>query len=334
MIRRFHIEDLVSQDDAGVLFRAIDVDCDKLVALRRFFPFGSDSGGLNGDEQTAYQVAVGRLSEISHPSLRPIVAGGCDPIDGMPFIATEWIPGRTLVERLEDGPLTAEEARRMLDQALEASEILSTVLAEPALWVDTSPSTVIVTEVDGQAVFNFWISPLKWLGEDAKTLSLRGLADLLEKSLKWKHRLVTDHAGNGLGGWLRWLKKHAASATLAQARETLANAGSGNTNAPAPRMASGGGPLAKTGKLQPEAPPQRAATIVNVQKNPAGRPPEEKSGGGKVVLALFLLFALLASAGGAWYFLLGPGRKITAERAAPADREESALPTLPPAPAK
>ena len=119
MIKRFQIEDLLVQDLSGVVFRAWDTETGQTVAVRRFFPFGANGGGLEDEEQAAYQVAVGRLAAISHPALRTVICGGCDPIDGMPFIATEWIEGARLRSFIERGPLTPAEATHLLGQALE-----------------------------------------------------------------------------------------------------------------------------------------------------------------------------------------------------------------------
>jgi hypothetical protein len=92
-MKRFEIEDIVDQDASGVVFRAVDSSTGREVALRRFFPFGPDGGGLEGDEQLAYGNAVEILTGLQHPGLRAVVGGGCDSVDGLPFIATEWIDG-------------------------------------------------------------------------------------------------------------------------------------------------------------------------------------------------------------------------------------------------
>lgn len=222
MIQRFQIEDLIVQDTSGVVFRALDLETGNVVAVRRFFPFGADGGGLHAEEQAAYTIAVSRLAGLSHPALRSVVCGGCDPVDGMPFIATEWIEGETLESTLANGPLDASAAVQLVTQALEVSELLSHVLAEEAVWVETEIQTIVVgTEASGRG-FTFWISPLKWLGRDERSRGLESIVTLTEQAMGWQGRLVNDQAGRGLGGWVKWLSTVASTTTLLEARESLA----------------------------------------------------------------------------------------------------------------
>lgn len=233
MIQRFQIEDLMVQDASGVIFRALDLETGKVVALRRFFPFGADGGGLHAEEQTAYTIAVSRLAGLSHPALRSVVCGGCDPVDGMPFIATEWIEGETLESTLASGPLDASAAVQLVTQALEVSELISHALAEEAVWVETEIQSIVVGgEASGRG-FTFWISPLKWLGRDDRSRGLESIVTLTEEVMGWQEKLVNDQAGRGLGSWVKWLSTVSGTTTLLEARESLAASVSAEPPAPA-----------------------------------------------------------------------------------------------------
>ncbi len=205
-----------------MVFRAVDVQTDTVVAVRRFFPFGADGGGLNEEQQAAYNIAVGRLSGLNHPSMRSVIAGGCDPIDGMPFIATEWILGKPLRSYLENQPLKPAEAINVITRALEVSELLSHVLAEEGIWVETHVQTIVVGDEGSGRGVTFWISPLKWLSGKDEHSSLDAIVTLTEELMGWKGQTVTDNAGRGLGGWLKWLRRAANTTTLGEAREMLA----------------------------------------------------------------------------------------------------------------
>lgn len=224
MIERFQIEDLVVQDSNGVLFRALDLESGKVVALRRLLPCGPDGRGLNAEEQVDYQITVEKLSAIAHPALRSVVCGGCDPIDGMPFIATEWVEGTRLEAFLERGPLGNVEAADLLTKLLEVCELLSQVLGEEGIWVETDPMAIVVgAEGTGRGV-TFWISPLKWLGKDARMRGLESVVMLTEEIKGWRGRSFGSSATGPLGEWLKWLRGHARATTLHEARQRLAAA--------------------------------------------------------------------------------------------------------------
>lgn len=232
MVRRFQIEDIHTQDGSGVVFRALDTETHLPVAVRRFFPFGANGGGLSDDEQEDYQFAVNRLADIRHPAMRSIISGGCDPVDGMPFITTEWVEGTPLQMFIEQGPTAPAEASHLLTQALEVCEQISQVLDEEAVWVETDARTIIVGAADSGRGITFWISPLKWLCKDEGPRGFDCLVDLTEEMMGWRGRMILDQDGEGLGGWLNWLRDAPAETTLLQVREKLAAVARATPTAP------------------------------------------------------------------------------------------------------
>ncbi len=224
MIRRFQIEDLVAQDSSGVVFRALDAETGLTVGVRRFIPFGNDGIGLRDEERIAYEIAVGRLAGIHCPGLRSVITGGCDPVDGMPFIATEWIEGQTLRQHALRQPLTVPDVIHVLTRALEVCGLLSNVLAEEGVWVETELDAIVVGDEGGGRGVTFWISPWKWLGRGSEERGFSSIITLTEELMGWKDQNVGDQAGNGLGGWLKWLRGASRTASLGEVREMLAAA--------------------------------------------------------------------------------------------------------------
>lgn len=223
MINRFQIEDLVVQDTSGVVFRALDTETGNPVALRRFFPHGPNGAGLDPGEQASYNAAVERLAKVSHPALRSVICGGCDPVDGMPYIATEWIEGTRLKTFTDQGPLAPHDAAGLLTQALEVCQVLSEILAGQAVWIETGLQAIVVSSEEIGRGVTFWISPLKCLGRHEGAHGLEAFVELTENIMGWTGKTIPDPAAFGLGGWLNWLKKNARTATLQEAREKLAS---------------------------------------------------------------------------------------------------------------
>jgi len=221
MPQSYHIEEIVQQDASSVVYYAVEVATGQPVALRRFFPFGIEGGGLEPDEQSAYQTALSRLAAISHPSLRPILGGGCDPVDGIPYIVTQWIDGLSLSEAVSGGEPDASLAVEWIMQALEVSELLSHVLTQQSIWVETNSDTVLIADERDGFRASFQISPLKWLSGSHEP-SFLPIVELAESIMGWQGKLVNDHAARGLGGWLKWLREAPPNTSLQEIREMLA----------------------------------------------------------------------------------------------------------------
>lgn len=218
---RFEIEDIISQDKRGIVFRAHDAEKGHTVALRRFFPFGQDGGGLSAEESLAFRIAAQRLEGISHVSLRTVIAASVDPIDGMPYVVAEWIDGVTLDAIVDGGTLDPPHIIELLRLALEVSLLLSDALGEEAVWVETEADSIFVGSEESCRGFVFWLSPFKWLGAEFGSRKLAVLVELGERLAGWKGKFVGDNAGNGLGAWLKWMKTN-PDAGLTQALDVLA----------------------------------------------------------------------------------------------------------------
>jgi hypothetical protein len=221
--QRFQIEDLIVQDACGVTFRVTDLETQQPAALRRLFPFGVNGGGLDESEQAAYQRALDQCALVKHPALRAILVGGTDPVDGLPYLATEWVEGLTLQSFVDNAPLSPAEATFLITQALEVCELLSQALGRESVWVETDLNSIVVGASETGRGFTFWVSPMKCLGKGDGQHGLEPIVTLVENMLGWRGKAVTDQDGGGLGAWLKWLRLSALSATLKHAREKLAD---------------------------------------------------------------------------------------------------------------
>jgi hypothetical protein len=150
----------------------------------------------------------------------------------MPFIATEWIEGNRLHSYIENAPLSPAEAANLLGLALEVCQLLSEMLEEEAIWVETSLEAIVVGSEESHRGFTFWISPLKWLGQNEGQQGLEAIIILTEQVLGWEEQGISDEAGMGLGAWLNWLRVSVKTASIQEAREMLAQ--SFGNKAPAP----------------------------------------------------------------------------------------------------
>jgi len=218
---RFEIQDIVAQDSSGVTYLACDADTGSPLAVQRFFPFGADGGGLFDEQLSEYAAIVDRLVGLQHPGLRALLSGGCDPVDGMPFVASEWIEGESLAELLQLQPYTSADVLDVLERVLEISQALSDVLGTDAVWVETATELIIDDAGENRRGLTFELAPMKWLGHQDSRHSLLPLAELTEDLLGWRRNHMPNQAGQGLGAWVKWLRANADATTLRQARAHL-----------------------------------------------------------------------------------------------------------------
>ncbi|GAA5482382.1 hypothetical protein [Haloferula sargassicola] len=221
MSDRYEIVDILSQDEHGVVFQATDRGSGSTVVLRRFFPFGAGGGGLHGEEKAAYEVALRRLAGVHHPALRRVLDGGTDPVDGLPFLVTEWQEGTPLAQVLDQLEHPVATARLVAETALDASLMLSGVFQEEALWVESTAESIVLPHDGSIPGVTFWICPIRWLGDPGQRQAMGPLLDLIERVAGWRGRIISDTAGNGLGGWVNTLRHNPGAWTVAQAREAL-----------------------------------------------------------------------------------------------------------------
>ncbi len=201
---RFQIEEIVSQDAHGAVFLAMDAESGCEVLLQRFFPFGAGEGGLEGDELSSYDQAILRMRELEHPNLRRVICGGCDPVDGIPFMVTQTRSAMSLREFLPHGVLNASQGLLLAESALELLIWLEQTFGHPADWLALQTSDV---EMIGEGVsFRFCVDPMKWLGLRLGSGAVKELAALVEECMGWRGRVVTGSTAGMLSGWVRLAK--------------------------------------------------------------------------------------------------------------------------------
>ncbi len=222
-IHQFEILEPQTPDLGGIVYKARDTKSGKVVALRKLKPFGVETEELNSEQIVAYQVAVERLTKIHNPWMRPVLAGGCDPADGMPYYVSDWIDATPVQSLLDEGPLSKEHAAKLVCKALEVSDLLTGLLAEEAIWVETDIAAISVLPGDGAPDFRFWVSPTLGLTRYKDKRGLVAIVDLTEEIIGKSAEDESALHADSLETWLKWLKASAGkTATIHEAREVLA----------------------------------------------------------------------------------------------------------------
>ncbi|HTR52474.1 MAG TPA: serine/threonine-protein kinase, partial [Kofleriaceae bacterium] len=111
---RFVIEKIAGAGGMGRVFRGLDLECDRVVAVKVV------ADGLH-DELDRFRREAELLAQIRHPGLGVYVAHGT--WEGTPYLVQEWIEGATLTDYLATTGCTVREAvalARALAEALVA----------------------------------------------------------------------------------------------------------------------------------------------------------------------------------------------------------------------
>jgi tetratricopeptide (TPR) repeat protein len=168
-IGHFHIVREIGRGGAGVVYLAEDVDIPgRRVALKRLRPeiAAADADVLRRE------AAV--LAAIEHPHILVVHEVGLAD-DGL-YLVTEYMPGGSMADRIDRGPLTAAEA---LAAARQTASALAAGHERGILHRDVKPGNLLVASDGRVKVSDFGLAvhtvpPAASAGEESATVTLRG----------------------------------------------------------------------------------------------------------------------------------------------------------------
>jgi serine/threonine-protein kinase len=164
---RYVIRDLIGTGGMGRVYRALDPALERDVAVKALVQdFRDDAASLRRFEREARLLAT-----LNHPNVGAIY--GFELIDGAPYLILELVPGETLANRLERGPLGVGDA---LAVAVQIAEALSEAHRNGVVHRDLKPANVKLTESGRVKVLDFGVAkPVAGLSDETETAS--GAAD-------------------------------------------------------------------------------------------------------------------------------------------------------------
>ena len=130
----------IARGGMGVVYRAVERAADRDVAIKVLLQ------GERADpiQQRRFQREAEALGRLNHPNIVRVHAVGDQ--NGTPYIVMDFVAGRSLAERLEDGPLPPREAVQIvrklanaLQHAHEQGVVHRDVKPENVLLVDGEP---------------------------------------------------------------------------------------------------------------------------------------------------------------------------------------------------
>ncbi len=141
MLSHYRLVEKIGEGGMGLVYRALDTKLSRQVAIK-ILPdaFAHDPERLGRFEREAKM-----LASLNHPNIAAI--HGLEQDAGVRFLVLELVPGVTLAERLDTGPLSLQEA---LGVARQVAEGLEAAHDRGIIHRDLKPANIKVTS-DGKA---------------------------------------------------------------------------------------------------------------------------------------------------------------------------------------
>ncbi|MFV1981105.1 MAG: protein kinase, partial [Rhodothermia bacterium] len=152
----------------GQVFKARDRRLDRLVALKLL----SQRLSRDATAHARFLQEARMAASVEHPNVCGIFEIGEDD-GGGPFIAMSYCPGPTLHERLDQGPVSPEETRRIADQVAQA---LGAEHERGIVHRDIRPSNISFSGKGVLKVLDFGIASLRGDPDTTSVLEIAGTA--------------------------------------------------------------------------------------------------------------------------------------------------------------
>jgi Protein kinase domain len=132
----YRIESLLDRGGMGVVYKAVDVDLERTVALKIIAP-----------EHTQDATAVARFkaearlaASLEHPNIVPIHRGGEE--DGILYLAMRFVPGTNLRHVIDRGPMGLPRIARIIT---DVGDALDSAHALGLIHRDVKPANILVS---------------------------------------------------------------------------------------------------------------------------------------------------------------------------------------------
>jgi len=227
---------LLDEDSGSILYRAIDKESGQQVALRRVC--GGDELAFIGkgeSEKKSFLEMLELLKEAEGEGFRKVYDGGIDSVDQSPWVAYEWLEGRSFVHEpsfegsSEDLRISAMRSALKCLAALHSAELRlgwlgfeNFFLNSQQQWIiELRPERMAIAQSGGVEVSHSFAPKLLQSGEAGTTESdLRGLRPLFAMLVKGTadldNRVVLSSEWMRYLGWIKRRENISAREALAR----------------------------------------------------------------------------------------------------------------------
>jgi eukaryotic-like serine/threonine-protein kinase len=151
-VGHYRVLEKIGAGGMGEVFRARDERLGRDVALKFIRPASSD----NPDHLRRFEQEARAAAALNHPNILAIYDVGFEGTT--PYIVTELLHGKTLRQRLAEGPIPLREAS---DFALQTAQGLTAAHERHIVHRDLKPENLFITEEDRVKILDFGVAKLQ-----------------------------------------------------------------------------------------------------------------------------------------------------------------------------
>jgi eukaryotic-like serine/threonine-protein kinase len=173
ILGHYRIVERVAAGGFGVVYRAHDEQLERDVAVKVLPP-----GTLNNEtSRRNFRKEALALAKLNHSNIEMVYEFGSQ--DGVDFLAMEYVSGKTLTEKLTEGPVAEKE---LVSLAMQIVEAVEEAHDRGIVHRDLKPANILITPKGQAKVLDFglakWLKPGEELTADHKTDSLTAAGTL------------------------------------------------------------------------------------------------------------------------------------------------------------
>ncbi len=152
-VSHYRILELAGTGGMGVVYKAVDLDLGRFAALKFFHPFGPGFGNAPQHWIDMLRNEARTCSLLDHPNICMIYEI-CES-DGQPFLAMQWLEGKTLDEELQGIPLPQD---RLIDLGVQLADALDAAHHAGILHGDIKPANILITSRGQAKILDFGLA--------------------------------------------------------------------------------------------------------------------------------------------------------------------------------
>jgi eukaryotic-like serine/threonine-protein kinase len=163
LIAHYRVLEKIGAGGMGEVFRARDERLGRDVALKLIRPASSD----NPDHLRRFEQEARAAAALNHPNIVAIYDVGFEGTT--PYIVAELLEGKTLRQRLTEGPIPVRQAA---EYALQIAQGLSAAHARNIVHRDLKPENLFLTNDDRVKILDFGVAKLQPSPEDHRSVEI------------------------------------------------------------------------------------------------------------------------------------------------------------------